>query len=434
MLNKKWIRLICVFISMLILSACQPASQSSTQTLSSNPISTIAVNINGQPKIKRLFAIECRSYAVLEDGSFWQWGGDDEKNAIYYPVKLDFPAEVKKIIGDDVRFALLTDGSLWSWGENFRDGWLGDGTTKARNKPIQILEGVKDIYRLTNEISYTESKELAKQKISVTQTYSIFALKNDGSVWAWGRNTEGQLGDGSYINRLEPTNILNNIEEIYASDHIVSFLKDDGSLLMKKDKIGTDETPNTTLWDKKIDAVYKVAPQYTTSIAYINEKGELFQYCKTVDNVEFTKKLMDDVADVRCFDKSAYVALKKDGTLYFWKYNPSDVTTLKDIPEPEKLKSDVAKIIYSDEEKLCVMTNNKNVLYSKSKNFDFKVIAENVTQLAVGAGHFLMISAKDNKFYGWGSCVYGQLGVDLNPGETELKQPVEILFPATWQQ
>ena len=61
-------------------------------------------------------------------------------------------------------------------------GELGDGTTTTRIHPLQIGAD-------TNWVS-----------ISKRGTYHTIALKSDGTLWAWGYNWYGQLGDGTTIN------------------------------------------------------------------------------------------------------------------------------------------------------------------------------------------------------------------------------------------
>jgi len=67
---------------------------------------------------------------------------------------------------------------------------------------------------------------------------------------------------------------------------------------------------------------------------------------------------------------------------------------------------------------LCFIDNDKTVFRMYADDGKIKEIARDVEQISVSSnGHSLMISAKDHKLYGWGSCIYGQLGVDLNLGE-----------------
>jgi|GEM_PF-4791893 len=433
MQKKKVILFLSIILSITMLSACKPVGPSATQTLSPSPAATVETNRNSQPKIKRLFAIGDRSYAVIEDGSLWQWGGDSEKNAIFYPEKLEFPAEVMKLVGEDAHFALLSDGTLWSWGKNFQDGWLGDGSIQERSKPLQILENVKDFCMTKNGINSDESESLQKQGIYIYFTYSVFALKNDGTLWAWGRNTEGELGDSTYISKLDPIKIMDQVDEIFSSDKTIGIKKTDGSLWTIKRNTGSETAPRPNTWEKQIDTVEKAAVYGSSRIAYINAQGELYQFIAK-GTEKYHKKLLSDVTDVQCYGAGYYVALQKNGTLWKLGFRNSNGTLDKTIEEPKTVTSNISKILCSDADKLCVLTLDKKVLSTTLQDDTLRVIAEDVAQLASSNFHFLMVSAKDGKLYGWGSCVYGQLGVDLNQGEMEIELPVEILIPTDWNK
>ena len=77
--------------------------------------------------------------------------------------------------------ALRGDGTVWSWGENGY-GQLGNGNTNQQSSPVQVgggtpLTGVQAITTMGGEFSV--------------------ALKTDGTVWAWGRNADGELGNNA---------------------------------------------------------------------------------------------------------------------------------------------------------------------------------------------------------------------------------------------
>jgi alpha-tubulin suppressor-like RCC1 family protein len=84
----------------------------------------------------------------------------------------------------------LTDRS---WGHNLF-GALGDGTTTTRPVPI-VVEGLSDVEYLTGGGGHS------------------IAITSDGAYWAWGRNDRGQLGDGTIESRLRPTRI-----DLFGSD------------------------------------------------------------------------------------------------------------------------------------------------------------------------------------------------------------------------
>jgi alpha-tubulin suppressor-like RCC1 family protein len=71
---------------------------------------------------------------------------------------------------------------VWAWGGNFA-GELGDGTTIHRHTPVQVRN-------LSNIIA-----------IGAGDANHSIALRNDGTVWAWGENSRGHLGDGTTMDR-----------------------------------------------------------------------------------------------------------------------------------------------------------------------------------------------------------------------------------------
>jgi alpha-tubulin suppressor-like RCC1 family protein len=73
--------------------------------------------------------------------------------------------------------AIKKDGSIWAWGDNAY-GQLGDGTQEYRNVPVQVGEGA-----VWTAVS--------------TGRHHTLAIKDDGSLWACGGNWYGQLGDGT---------------------------------------------------------------------------------------------------------------------------------------------------------------------------------------------------------------------------------------------
>lgn len=167
-------------------------------------------------------AIACGSYHSLfikSDGSLWGMGsnfrgqlGNGTTNNANLPVQIVSSNVVAVSGGDSHTLFLKSDGSLWGMGFNY-SGQLGDGTFNATNQPEQIV--FSDV-----------------TAVAVGTAHSLF-VKSDGSLWAMGWNLDGQLGDGTYNN--DGTNIP---EQIVASgvtavaagfDHSL-FLKSDGSL------------------------------------------------------------------------------------------------------------------------------------------------------------------------------------------------------------
>jgi alpha-tubulin suppressor-like RCC1 family protein len=81
-----------------------------------------------------------------------------------------------------------TDGTLWCWGENLF-GQIGDGTTTGRLAPVQVVALANSVAQVTVGNSHT------------------CARKIDSTVWCWGNNSMGNLGDGTLTERHTPVQV-----------------------------------------------------------------------------------------------------------------------------------------------------------------------------------------------------------------------------------
>ncbi len=143
-----------------------------------------------QSYITDVNAIACGSYhtvALKNDSTVWTWGanvygqlGDNTTNSSNTPVQVGLTKIIKIAGGETHTLALMNDSTVWAWGLNDK-GQLGNGTTDPSSIPVKVSD-------LTNIIA-----------IKAGIKHSL-ALKNDGTVWAWGSNYAGQLGDGVVIN------------------------------------------------------------------------------------------------------------------------------------------------------------------------------------------------------------------------------------------
>lgn len=161
---------------------------------------------------------------VTGDGSVWTWGANTLGDGTF--VGRDVPAWVSGISGiTSVStsyyhiLALKEDGTVWSWGGNW-GGQLGDGTTWDRSVPGQVVGAA-------GALSLGDMKAVA-----AGWDHSL-ALKNDGTVWAWGANWSGQLGDNTTTNRSVPARVqggLTTVKAIAAGDQFSLAVKEDGTV------------------------------------------------------------------------------------------------------------------------------------------------------------------------------------------------------------
>lgn len=141
-------------------------------------------------------------YCYAKQGNVYCWGSNGCSNnqlgqgvlncaTVSYPTAVGGPSPLQNVKQLDVTMsnscALKNDGTVWCWGHNGY-GQLGNNSTTEPPYPVQVLGGEQGGQYLTNVI-----------KISLGAFYSC-ALTSDGSVYCWGDNLWGQLGNGNKPN------------------------------------------------------------------------------------------------------------------------------------------------------------------------------------------------------------------------------------------
>ncbi|UGS22934.1 RCC1 domain-containing protein [Flavobacterium channae] len=158
--------------------------------------------------------------ALKSNGTLWGWGNNGAyelknggSNVVTSPVQLSPDTDWNKIYGGYFKtFAIKNNGTLWGIGRN-NSGDLGVGSTIT-------------VYNIT-QIG-TDSDW---QKISAARDRYTLALKTNGTLWAWGNNENGRLGDGTTINRTGPVQIGNSTwKDIAAGNFHAIGIKSDGTL------------------------------------------------------------------------------------------------------------------------------------------------------------------------------------------------------------
>ncbi len=175
------------------------------------------------------------SLALKSDGTVWGWGANwDGQTGTTTPpseqgakVLVLSPAQVSGLTdviaisaGSEWGMALKVDGTVWAWGKN-RKGQLGDGTSIDRYSPVQVKE-------LSDPTGYLSGV----LGISGGDGAHSLAVKSDGTVWAWGSNPDGGLGDGSTTARLTPVRVsgLTGVVAVEAGSDYSLALKSDGTV------------------------------------------------------------------------------------------------------------------------------------------------------------------------------------------------------------
>ncbi len=116
--------------------------------------------------------------------------------------------------------ALKEEGTVWAWGRNSSYGQLGNGSKEDSSVAVQVTLDPEAGTFLTDI-----------KAISAGQGHS-FALKEDGTVWAWGWNGNGQLGNGGTADSSVPVQVarLTDVQSISAGANHIMALKNDNTI------------------------------------------------------------------------------------------------------------------------------------------------------------------------------------------------------------
>lgn len=174
--------------------------------------------------------------AVKTDGTLWSWGANSAgvlglnvatNVSRSSPVTVSTATTWRRVAAGGgflgatskaLAAAIKADGSLWTWGSGTY-GALGTNAVADRSVPTLVSDPLGEIYNWT--------------KVAVGQSHMV-AIRTDGSAWAWGSGTSGQLGNLTTVGRSSPISIAGGStiawKEVAAGSNYSAGVKVDGSL------------------------------------------------------------------------------------------------------------------------------------------------------------------------------------------------------------
>lgn len=361
--------------------------------------------------------------AVDQSGTLWMWGANKFSqlgNRLAYdteywtgnyqsiPVKvLDDVASIS--CGNSHTAAIKTDGSLWMWGFD-KYGQIGVGGNvdfKDESIPLQLVP-----VKVMDGVAAVSCGE-----------YFTAAIKTDGSLWTWGSNLSGQIGNGGggnvqteygTANQNVPVKILDNVAAVSCGWDHAAAIKTDGSL-----------------WTWGDGSYFKLGNGLASNIYDDGMHG---------DNQLVPIKVMDGVAAVSC-GREFTAAIKTDGSLWMWgnnvfgqvgsgssnytKYNNACQST------PVKIMDGVSAVGCGEYFTVAIKTNGS--LWAWGYNWDGQLgnggkgnvvqdagerqicqtvpvkVMDNVAAVSCGGSHTVVVKT-DGSLWTCGANYYGQLG------------------------
>lgn len=386
------------------------------------------------------------SAALLSNGELYFWGeyytDEGYEDNRYFPEKI--MADVRTFaFKESVCAVIKNNGDLYTWGETYFN-ILGHETHGIDYcTPKKILENIVDV------------------KIIGLDT--CIALSENGEVYTWGDGKYGSLGNGTTETCMLPQKIMDGVKSIEVDGFTVTALKDDdslyawgsGNLGLKK-----DENMNTLSPVYIMDGIKKAKVSKNNGWA-ISVSGSLYVWGKEVKNMSWTElssagfinldsekmyspqKFKDNVIDAELFSGNDhfYMVQCDDGKLYIggWWRNKSYYGA------PHLLKEDVKSFkITNGGSALSVITqDNKLFLLGYYPEVDLDMDIEGVEFMDDVSTYirypFVSAVIKTNgDLYMWGDNYSGQCGTSIcsweNPdsnGNTWITEPIKLDFAGT---
>ncbi|MES2776035.1 MAG: LamG-like jellyroll fold domain-containing protein [Bacteroidota bacterium] len=387
-------------------------------------------------------SIACGQYnmlAIKSDGTLWKWGQDPGIDAVnVLPMQVGTETKwVSVVCGEEHVICSKSDGTVSTWGKDYY-GQLGDGG--GSNNKID-----------PGSITYAPYNEWININAGVNHT---MAIRANGTLFAWGLNGDGQLGDGTIINKNNPVQIGTDTKWISlagGAGHSIG-LKSDGTLWAWGKNTNGQLGDNTTV--NKNSPVQTGTDTKWVSIACgndhsmglksdgtlwawgLNTAGQLGDGTTTQRNSPV--QIGSDIKWVSISAGGTHsIGLKSDGTIWTWGANTAgqlgDGTVNQKI-SPLQIGTDNKWVSAAGGSEHTIALKSDGSTWSFGKNNYGQLGDGSTTQrnspvqigtdwISIAAGDYHNLGLKqDGRLWAWGKNDQGQLG---DATTTQRNSPVQ---------
>ena len=417
----------------------------------STPITTFAGGTNW----KQVSAGADHTAAIKTDGTLWTWGsggsgqlgrlaiGSNRVTPVttfaggnnWADTATTEPEDLYTLnAGDRHTAAIKTDGTLWTWG-NGSSGRLGNANITNRSTPVTTFAGGNNWKQVSSGTNHTA------------------AVKTDGTLWTWGENDNGRLGDGDNagnINRSTPVTTFaggTDWKQVSAGNAHTAAIKTDGTLWTwgagNNGRLGTNNTTNrsTPVTTFAGGTDWKQVSAGNAHTAAIKTDGTLWTWGRGTFGGLGSNDTTDRSTPVTTFaggtnwkqvssGNNHTAAIKTDGTLWTWGFGNTgqlgtNDTTTRSTPVTTFAGGTDWKQVSSGYHTAAIKTDGTlwtwgfgnfgrlgtNDLTSRSTPVTTFAGGTNWKQVSAGGRHTAAIKT-DGTLWTWGRGNYGQLGTN----------------------
>ena len=308
------------------------------------------------------------SLAIDKNGRAWAWGGngtgqlgDNTTTSRLTPVSVLGAVKTfcQIAAGDATSLAIDKNGRVWAWGSN-GNGQLGDNTTTSRLTPVSVLGAVKTFCQIA------------------AGSLHCLAIDKNGRAWAWGSNSNGQLGDNSTTQRLTPVSVLGAVKTFC---QIVAGFGPNVLSSGSVSSLAIDKNGRVWAWGSNSNG--QLGDNTTTNrLTPVSVLGAVKTFCK-ITTIGFP----NDFAIQRSYS----LAIDKNGRAWAWGSNTSGVL-------------------------------GDGTITQRLTPVSVAGVAKTFCEIMAGGDHSIAID-KNGRAWAWGIISSGRLGINKNTFETT---PVQI--------
>ena len=280
---------------------------------------------------KQPLDLGCSYQMTIPEDAVKTWQGESNHATSWTFTTGDF-ATMIALGGPELAAAVKTDGTLLTWGKRYQSGNSADGS-----------------YSMISKVSPSSFINDSNARLLSSGYMHHALIKNDNTLWMWGRQYCGEFGNNSTAGAANPIKVMDDVAFVSAGGQSTAIIKTDGTLWMcgRNDfgQIGDNSIITRKSPVKIMDDVIYADAGWCVTYA-IKKDGSLWAWGRNdnsllgngkKDDSWTPVKIMDDVAavDASATQSQWVAAIKKNGSLWVWGSKQ---------PTPQKMLDDVCSV------------------------------------------------------------------------------------------